>query len=378
MRATKWRSGMAGISVAGMLLVTGCKPDQDAQGEVTAQAPVSLGPENVVLADSSQLESGPVISGTLSADREAELRAQVAGTVIGVYAEPGDKVARGALLARIEANAIGDAYASAQSSVRTAEASLGMAQRNLERSQRLSQAGAIAERDVETSQLAVTNAEAAVADSKARLSTAGRQLTNAELRAPFAGIVSARPVNAGDVVQLGNSMVTVVDPASMQLNASVPAEQVGLVHIGAPVSFTVNGYSGRLFTGQVERVNPSVDPATRQVRIYVHIPNAGQALVAGLFAEGRVTAQSRSGVVVPRGAVDDRGLRPVVMRLKAGKVEKVEVELGLVDQATERVEIARGVSVGDTLLLGSAQGLTPGTAAQVRSAAERVDTSASQ
>jgi RND family efflux transporter MFP subunit len=370
---------LAVVAAAGSSLAAGaCKPSKPAEGEVAAQAPVSLGPENVVLADSSQLESGPLVSGTLSAEHRAELRAQVAGTVIGVFVEPGQKVARGALLARIEASAIGDAYASAQSSVRTSEASLTMAQRNYERAQRLNQAGAIAERDVETAEVAVTNAQAAVAESRARLSSAGRQLTNSELRAPFAGIVSARPANAGDVVQLGNSMVTIVDPASMRLEASVPAEQLSMVHIGAPVSFTVNGYSGRVFTGEVERVNPAVDPATRQVRIYVHIPNVGQSLVAGLFAEGRVTAQRREGVVVPRSAVDDRGLRPVVMRLKAGKVEKVEVELGLIDPATERVEIARGIAVGDTLLLGSAQGLTPGTSAQVRSAAERVDTTASR
>lgn len=365
------------VAAVGMVAMSGCKPS-GARGDVAAENVVSLGPENVVIADSTQLESGPVISGTLAADHKADIRAQVTGTVLEVHVEPGDKVGRGALLARIEASAISDAYASAQSSVRSAEAALGVSHRNYERAERLGQAGAIAERDVENAQYNVTSAEAAVADAKARLATAGRQLRNTEVRAPIAGIVSARPASAGDVMQIGTAMVTIVDPSSMQLEASVPAEQLSAIRIGAPISFSVNGYAGRLFRGAVERVNPTVDPATRQVRIYAHIPNADQSLVAGLFAEGRIAAEKRIGVVVPRAAVDERGLRPVVMRLKGGKVEKVEVDLGLEDAATERVEIARGVAVGDTLLLGSAQGLTPGSQARVRSAAERVDTSASK
>ncbi|MEO8201619.1 MAG: efflux RND transporter periplasmic adaptor subunit [Gemmatimonadota bacterium] len=372
---TKWHRGFV-VGTAMAVLVTGC---QRAAPEETAGANIiSLGPENVVVADSTELESGPVISGTLATEHKADIRAQVAGTVIEVKVEPGEKVARGALLARIESSAISDAYASAQSSVRSAEAAQGVARRNLERAERLSQAGAIAARDVETAQYNVTSADAAVADAKSRLATAGRQLGYTEVRAPFAGVVSARPASAGDVMQVGTAMVTIVDPSSMQLEASVPAQQLSAVRVGAPVSFSVNGYAGRIFRGEVERVNPTVDPTTRQVRIYAHIPNDNQALVAGLFAEGRVAASKHTGVVVPRSAVDERGLRPVVMRLKSGKIEKVEVELGLTDAATERVEIARGVAAGDTLLLGSAQGLTPGSLARVRSAAERVDTGAAQ
>lgn len=371
--------GRRGVVASVMVLqLVACKDSGKVAKDAAAENIVSLGAENVVMADSAELESGPVISGTLAADRKADLRAQVAGTVVQVYVEPGQKVARGALLARLEANAIIDAYASAQSGVRSADAALGVARRNYERAERLAQAGAIAQRDVETAEYNVTSAEAAVADAKSRLATAARQLGYTEVRAPFAGIVSARPANAGDVMQLGTAMVTIVDPSSMQLEASVPAEQLSLVRIGSPVTFSVNGYPGRTFKGEVERVNPTVDPATRQVRIYAHIPNSSQILVGGLFAEGRVAAAKRTGVVVPRAAVDERGLRPVVMRLKGGKVEKVEVELGLADRATERVEIVRGVAVGDTLLLGSAQGLTPGSQARVRSAAEQVDTSASK
>jgi RND family efflux transporter MFP subunit len=367
-------SGVA-ILLAG-LAGAGCGGRTEAGEDGIGDSVVSLGPENVAVADSTQLESGPLISGTLQPDREADIRSEVVGTVLEVAVEPGQAVRQGSLLVRIQADVLRENLISSQSAVRTAEAALVVATRNRDRAERLAQAGALAERELETARWEVTNAEAAVADAKARRSNAERQLGNTEVRAPFGGIVSARPADAGDVVQLGTPLVTVVDPASMRLEATVPAERLRDIRISAPVRFTVSGYAGQLFAGQVERVNPTVDPTTRQVRIYVRIPNAGRALVAGLFAEGRIASETRTGVVVPRSAVDARGLRPVVTLLKGGRIHRMEVELGLEDTATERVEILRGVAVGDTVVLGSAQGIVQNTPARVRSGAELVDTTA--
>jgi RND family efflux transporter MFP subunit len=363
-----------GLLVLAAATVVSCSGKSEAGEEGIGDSVVSLGPENIAVADSTRLESGPLISGTLEPDREADIRSEVIGTVLQIAVEPGQAVSKGALLVRIQSDVLRENVISSQSSLRTAEAGLVVATRNRERAERLSEAGAIAERELETARWDVTNAEAAVADAKARLSNAERQLGNTEIRAPFSGVVSARPADVGDVVQLGTALVTVVDPASMRLEASVPAEQLKDIRVGAPVNFTINGYSGQIFAGEVERINPSVDPATRQVRIYVRIPNTGPALVAGLFAEGRVATVSRTGVVVPKSAVDARGLRPVVTVLKGGRIHRIEVETGLEDTATERVEILNGVAVGDTLVLGAAQGIAENTPARVRSSAERADT----
>lgn len=370
---TMW--GLLALAAAGVVVVS-CGGKSAAGEETTGDSVVSLGPENIAIADSTELESGPLVSGTLEPDREADIRSEVVGTVLQVAVEPGQAVSRGTLLLRIQADVLRENLVSSQSALRTAEAALLVATRNRERAERLSQAGAVAERDLETARLQETNAQAGVADAKARLSNAERQLGNTEVRAPFAGVVSARPADVGDVVQMGTALVTVVDPGSLSLEAAVPAEQLREIRVGAPVNFTVNGYAGELFSGRVERINPTVDPATRQVKLYVRVPNTGRALVAGLFAEGRVATVTRSGVVIPRSAVDARGLRPVVTVLKAGRVHKIEVELGLEDTATERVEILKGIAVGDTVVLGAAQGITENTPARVRSAAELVDTTA--
>src|SRR3712207_738507 len=125
----------------------------------------------------------------------------------------------------------------------------------------------------------------------------------------------------------------------MRLEASVPADQVGAIRVGLPVEFNVTGYPGRTFGGRITRVSPTADPATRQVQIVATIPNAGNTLVGGLFAEGRVASESRTAPVAPVTAVDERGLRPFAMRVKNGRVERVEVLLGIRDEASEIVEI---------------------------------------
>jgi RND family efflux transporter MFP subunit len=151
----------------------------------------------------------------------------------------------------------------------------------------------------------------------------------------------------------------------MRLEAAVPAEQLASIRIGVPVNFTVSGYPGRQFVGRITRINPTADPTTRQVRIYVSIPNAGRALVGGLFATGRMSTATKMGLVVPESAVDVRASAPTVMRIRQGKVEKVPVVIGLTDRSSETIEVLSGLQAGDTILLGAAQGITPGTAVRI-------------
>ena len=341
------------------------KGDNASAAETTKTDAITVGPENIAVVSNSTIMSGPSISGTLEPEREAVLRAQVSGSVLQTYADQGQAVSPGTVLARIDATGIQDAYTSARAQVVAARNSADIATKDLARNEKLLAAGAIAERDIEQSRRASIAAQAALEDANSRLASAERQYRSTTVAAPFAGVVSDRPVSAGDVVQPGTALYTVVDPSSMRLEASVPAEQLSLIRVGVPVVFTVRGYPGRQFVGHITRVNPTADPTTRQVRIYVSIPNAGRTLVGGLFASGRVSTATKNGLVVPASAVDVRGTQPVVTRVKGGKAEHVSVTIGLTDKSTETTEILAGLMAGDTLLLGAAQGITPGTPVKV-------------
>lgn len=356
------------LAVAALLaafVVAGCANSDAETRPDSAVAATAIGPENVVVVPLDTLRTGPAVSGTLAADRAATVRAQVGGAVLRTFAEQGERVGAGAVLAQIDDAGIRDALLAARSGVSSAQNAAELATRDLQRATTLHEAGAIAQRDLDNARRGTAGAQAALADAKARLASAAEQQSRTRVTAPFTGIVSERQVNAGDVVNPGSAMFTVVDPSTMRLEASVPADQLGAVRLGAPVRFSVTGYPGRTFIGRVTRVNPVADPVTRQVRIYVSLPNAGSTLVAGLFAEGRVASDVRAAAVVPLSAVDERGLRPSVVLLKAGAIRKVDVTLGLRDESSERVEVVSGVAAGDTLLLGAARGITPGTRVRV-------------
>jgi membrane fusion protein, multidrug efflux system len=351
-------------AAAATLFLPGCKRDDDASATETAEAIVTVGPENIAVATLAELRSGPPISGSLEPEQAATVRAEVSGSVLQTYSEAGQRVKRGQLLARLDDSSVRDAFLSAKSAVRSAETALELARRNAERSERLAKAGAVADRDLETAQWDVTNAEGTLADARARLANAQEQLEDTRVRAPFDGIVSERQADAGDVVQVGAALFSIVDPRHLRLEASVPAGQVGRLRRGDQVEFTLSGLD-RKINGRIERINPVVDSATRQVRIYVAVPNLDQSIVAGLFAEGRVASDTKRAVAVPLNAIDTRGNTPRVHLVKAGRVSESQVQLGVRDEAAELVEVVAGVAQGDTALLGTAQGITPGSRIRV-------------
>ena len=364
-RASRGLRGVMGLTLAATIAAAaGCRRG-DANAEPAGNQSVVIGPENIVVVTEQEIRTGPALSGALAPEREATVRAELSAPVVETLIDQGQRVAAGQLLIRLDDAAIRDQVLSARSAVTTAQANLTVAQHEQDRNEALLKAGAIAERMVEQSRAQVTAARAQLATAQAQLASADKQASNTRITAPLAGIVSARQVNAGDVVSPGTALVTVVDPSTMRLEASVPAEALGAVRLGAPVDFSVTGYPNRHFTGRVTRVNPIADPATRQVRIIASLPNTGGTLVGGLFAEGRVSSESHRAPIVPQSAVDERGLRPSVVRLKNGRTEKTEVSLGLRDAATETVEVTQGVATGDTVLLGAARGISAGTPVKV-------------
>jgi membrane fusion protein (multidrug efflux system) len=352
------------IALATITLATGCKRKTAEAADTTQQ--LVVGTENITIARNGTVTSGPAISGSLDAELNATVRAQIAGSIISTNADVGQTVGKGQTLGRIDASGLQDAYLSAKSAVSSAQTTYAMAQRNLQRSETLLQAGAIAQRDLETAQTQASGAQAALEDARSRLATATKNFDNTRIVAPFDGIISQRSVSPGDVVQPGGALFTVVDPSTMRLVAAVPSDQLAMVKVGTDVAFSVTGYAGQEFHGRVTRISPSVDPTTRQVQIIVSIPNKGHTLITGLYADGRVSSSTQNGIVVPISAVDTRMQRPAVVKIQDGKVTRVDVALGMRDPNTETVEITHGVSAGDTLLVAAAQGITPGTPVRVQ------------
>jgi len=259
-----------------------------------------------------------------------------------------------------------DQYLAARTAVQVARNAVEVARSEEARNRKLVDAGVITRRDFERAELARRQAEAQLSEAQARMALSSEQVGRTRIRAPFDGVVSERHASAGDIVQPGTALYTVIDPTSLRLEASVPAAQLSTLQPGVEVDFNVGGYGDRSFKGRIERINPAVDPGTGQVRLYVTLPNTEQALLTGLFAEGRVASLQREAPAVPVSVVDTRAEPPTVLRVKEGRVERVPVTLGMTDQMARLVELRSGVEMGDVVLRGSARELAEGTSLQVR------------
>ena len=345
---------------AGLLALAACGGGKAPAASAAQEKPLAVGSESVYRVTTVRLATGPLISGSLEAEKEATVAAEVPGAVLAATVEEGMPVAAGTLLARIDDRAQRESVLSAESAVRSADQQVTVAKRNAERAEALLKGGAIAERDAEVARWNVTSAQAALADARSRLTYSREQLATTVVHAPFRGVVSKKSVTPGDTVQPGTPLYTVVDPTRMRLVAHVPADGIAGLVVGTPVEFVVGGLGSQPFTGTVQRINPVADPTTRQVEIHVALPNEGGRLLSGLYAEGRVSTAVRNALAVPAAAVDRSLGTPAVMRVAAGRVERVPVQLGIADADSEKVEVVSGVAAGDLVLLGAARAITPG------------------
>ncbi len=361
---------LSSVAVAVAILAGVAACSHDSANAESVDPGVTIGPENVAVVALHKIQSGPEISGSLEPDQQATVRAEVQAAVLETYAEPGQRVTRGEMLARLDDTVLREQALSAKSAVGTLQNAADIAERNLQRNEALIKVGAIADRDLEASRNAAMAAQTQLDNAKAVYGNAQKMLDKTIVRAPFDGVVATRSVTGGDFVSPGGAMFSVVNPATMRLEASVPANALADVKIGMPVDFSVTGYPGRTFSGHITRVNPTADPTTRQVSLLARIPNAGNSLVGGLFADGRVASETHDAPMVPISAVDEQGVRPAVMVLRQGKVTRVEVELGIRDNVAETVEIRNGLSAGDTILVGAARGISPGTPTRVSAPAD--------
>ncbi|MEZ5317431.1 MAG: efflux RND transporter periplasmic adaptor subunit [Vicinamibacterales bacterium] len=322
---------------------------------------LQLAPEQTATVAEADLTSGPTISGQLTPAREATVRSQVGGSIVSLGVDRGEAVRKDEVVARISSRDLEQALASSETAVRSAETALEVARSEQQRTEALVTGGALAARDLEQARNAVANAEAALAAARSRETSVRQQIDDTAVRAPFAGVVSDRPASPGDVVTPGTPIVTVIDPSSLRLEALVPSDAIGQARPGSTVRFTIRGYPGQAFAGRIDRVAPTADPVTRQVAIFVTLPNVNGRLIAGLFAEGRVEAERHRGLVIPLSALDETGPVPVVTRVHDGKAERVTVTTGLREADSERVEITGGLTAGDVVVTGSAKRVAPGT-----------------
>jgi RND family efflux transporter MFP subunit len=294
---------------------------------------------------------GETVPGTVRARERATLTARVSGSVMALPFREGDAVAAGAVVARIEDRALRAALAAADADRDAAEADQA-------RSAALLSRGVVAPRDAE-------QAGARAAATRAAAEAARTALGYAELRAPFAGRVAARPVNVGDVVMPGTPLVEIDGLGGLEVVATVGEDAVARLSPGAHVAVDVDGQSSPI-DAIIRAVAPSADPATHRAQVRADLP-ATTGVRSGMFARLRMApAPTTKGVeeahlVVPESALVRRGGLAGVFVLSEGRARLRWIAVGAPEAGT--VEVRAGLHDGERVVADPA-GLVDGAAVQ--------------
>ena len=329
-------------------------------GNASKKGSTPAGPETVLLTTRDLAEvarrdvaTGVSVQGTLRPLADVSLLAPFPDVIEVVLVKEGQAVRRGQELARMRMTSVTPAAASAEAQRRIAAA-------DYQRMQNLLKEGAVAERDVENAEAQLRAAEAAEAVGRKRLD-------DATVRAPFAGTIAQRYLQSGDRVGDGDRILRVVNIDELEFTASVTTDALGQLKPGAPVTLTVSGLDGRQVSGHVSRVNATVDPATRQVKVYVVVPNRDHRLAGDMFASGRIVLrQASAALAVPSAGVttgaDGKAYAWVVSN---NALRRREVTVGLRDDQNDLVEVRSGLQAGDKVVISAVEGLVDGQPVQL-------------
>jgi RND family efflux transporter MFP subunit len=341
-------------------------PSQGGPGGPPRTATAVLGPSDVAKVVRGTIESGIQVSGDLRAIETAMVRARFDGVLQSVNVREGQQVAAGTLLAKFESVEQESALKSADADRQASKSDYESQQWNYDQSRELFKVGAIAERDLRTAQQTAEAAKARLAAAEARLKIAENVVRDTRVVAPFAGAVATRKVQTGENTLRGAEMFTVVRSGVLELSAALPAKRANEVKVGQTVRFMADG---RQFEGKVARVNPTIDPASRSITVYVQIPNPKNTLKSNTFATGQIIAQRLTGVlVVPQGAirnVQGENAKPFAYKIEGGQLSVSPVQLGIVDEARGLVEVRDGLSERDEVVVGNVGTLGRGMKVQV-------------
>ncbi|MGE5171013.1 MAG: efflux RND transporter periplasmic adaptor subunit [Rudaea sp.] len=335
------------------------------------RTPVAL---QFIPADLAHVESAPLarwlpVSGTLQPVRQAVVKAKVAGDVVGLSVREGEAVRAGQKIARIDSPDLQARLVDRQGAVESARAQLALAQKTRAMNLRLLNDRFISQNAFDSTESSYNVARGNLQSAQAQAQLARNAIADADVVAPLAGIVARRHVQSGEKIAVEAPIVTIVDLRDLEVQALVPAIDVPELTRGMPVELSVDGFGERHFTGRIDRINPSTEPGTRAIIVYVSLPNPDSALRSGMFATGRIRLAASAPVpTLPLAAVRSDAGQSYVWTIDNGKLARRIVTTGRRDETNGRVEIRTPLAAQTPVLATRFDNLKDGAPALVKAA----------
>lgn len=322
-------------------------------------------PADLYTVEAKTIERTLPLTGTLSPLTEATLKAKVAGELVELAAREGESVREGQVLARIDPTEVRARVAAREADVAAARAQLVMAEKNRATQRALLDKQFISQNAYDNVESSRAVAAARLRAAQADLVVARKSLGDAVLVAPFAGVVAERFAKPGERIALDAKVVGIVDLSRLELEAAVPAAEIGKVRVGQRLEFRIDGFGEQPFVGRIERINPATVAGSRSINVYAVIDNPEGVLRAGMFAQGAASLEKISdGVFIPASAVRDVAGQAFVYALAAGRVVRRPVQIGAPD-AAGWVQVLSGLQSGERIVRHNLGALREGAAARL-------------
>ncbi|MDZ4846881.1 MAG: efflux RND transporter periplasmic adaptor subunit [Chitinophagales bacterium] len=309
----------------------------------------------VFIAKPEILDNVITTHGSVMSNEEIELRSEVAGKIESINFKEGGKVSKDQLLVQINDSEL-------QPNLEKLKVQLRIAQDEFGRKKQLFDIQGISKEEYEAAELKVASLE-----SDIRLIDA--QIRNSKIIAPFSGTVGLRQVSPGAFVTAGGMIAKLVQSDPVKIEFTVPEMYAHQISTGSQVQFKLAG-SDKNFTAKVYALDPSIDPATRSLKVRAIADNKDGALIPGAYAELTITLQQiKDGLLVPALAVtqDIKGLKLFV--IKNGQAVTKLVKTGI--QKGDFVQITEGMEAGDTVITTSLLSMRDGVPVLAKGTAQQ-------
>ncbi len=372
------------VMICGLALISGCKnktpevsentaSEGDAQSVVNKQTQVEMllpaqKHVGMVIAPTEVIQLNEYFRATGTVQpidsHVGEVSPLSRGRVVELKAKVGDRVRAGQTLAvfdNIEAVDLSAQEQSAMAELASLNAKLTPATRQTERSKKLADIGAGAEKDYEFSKAeeqgiraSIQSQQAVIEGIRQRLhrygSTSGSGSPLTVLKAPFAGVIIKAQVSVGDTVEPGRSLFTIADLSKVWVQAEVYEKDLGRIRLGQDASIKVDTYPNESFSGRVAYISDVLDPQTRTARVRCEVDNRDMRLKTDMFANIELpTKFSKQALAVPSSALQDvEGKNVVFIQLAPTKFEARQIEKGV--SIGGNTEIISGVASGERVV----------------------------
>jgi membrane fusion protein (multidrug efflux system) len=300
-------------------------------------------PTTVTSAEVAQADWQPMLTavGSITPVQGATISAELAGTVSEIGFQSGRPVKKGDVLLKLDASA-------EQAQLRSAQADADLAKADFDRARGLANGKVISEAELDAASAKYTQKKAAVDNIQSLI-------YKKEIRAPFDGIAGIREVNPGQMVPVGQNLVSLQALDQVFVDFSLPQQQLSEITEDLPVKVTTDAIAGREFEGKLTAVNSAINPKTRAVSLQATIDNADHVLRAGMFARVKVLLpQKNPTLYIPATSVSYAPYGNSVYVIEKKRDEKTNKESLLLRQQFIRTGETRGdfVAVTEGLKVG--------------------------